>query len=392
MLVALAVEGYLRLTVPFMHATWEKRHVERVGPIHAPNTVIRVTNNLNFWQVSRTNSYGFTNREPPSPEDASATCHFVVFGDSFVEGSEVPVEARLNVRLEELAAAVLPELHVTASAFGHRGSGQVEQLAYYEEYARHLRPKVVVLVFVSNDFRNNHPVLHSMATPNDPDHLAIPSVTRLPNGKLTLRPPASSYSRISYGLADPRPPISWLDATKSRIRRTSWFGLWLTAQRKAWLPPPPDDFIMARGETLSRDPRYAQLLDGWRPTEWHFPGRIFGQAELPRILEDALEYTAFAFEQFKARADQDGVQLVLLASHEVRQHSGKVFERMSKIADAVDIPVVDQAEYILRQGAELADAEWPHDPHWNVAGHRWAAEALVEYLTRHQQVCEGSAQ
>ena len=32
-------------------------------------------------------------------------------------------------------------------------------------------------------------------------------------------------------------------------------------------------------------------------------------------IEDALQYTRFALEQFKQRADQDGAKLVILASH-----------------------------------------------------------------------------
>ena len=31
--------------------------------------------------------------------------------------------------------------------------------------------------------------------------------------------------------------------------------------------------------------------------------------------EDALQYTAFALEQFEERADRDGTRLVILASH-----------------------------------------------------------------------------
>ena len=41
-----------------------------------------------------------------------------------------------------------------------------------------------------------------------------------------------------------------------------------------------------------------------------------------------------------------------------------------------------------RQGAELRDAQWAHDGHWNPTGYRWATEALLEYLKRNQDVCE----
>ena len=35
----------------------------------------------------------------------------------------------------------------------------------------------------------------------------------------------------------------------------------------------------------------------------------------PPFIEDALQYTRFALEQFKECADQDGASLVILASH-----------------------------------------------------------------------------
>ena len=56
-------------------------------------------------------------------------------------------------------------------------------------------------------------------------------------------------------------------------------------------------------------------------------------------------------------------------------------------AEARGIPVIDQYGYILRQGGRIEDAHWPHDRHWSPTGHRWAAEALFEWIERHQDVC-----
>ena len=61
---------------------------------------------------------------------------------------------------------------------------------------------------------------------------------------------------------------------------------------------------------------------------------------------------------------------------------------MNELAAERRIPVIDQGDVIYRQGADLRDAEWAHDSHWNPAGHQWAAEALLEYLKRNQDVCE----
>ena len=65
------------------------------------------------------------------------------------------------------------------------------------------------------------------------------------------------------------------------------------------------------------------------------------------------------------------------------------FEQLGKIAAAFDIPVIDHTDYILRQGYKLTDAHWRRDHHWNPAGHRWAAEALLEYIKEHPVICDG---
>ena len=93
-------------------------------------------------------------------------------------------------------------------------------------------------------------------------------------------------------------------------------------------------------------------------------------------------------DEFKARTERDGAALVILASHGMHYFGGGTFARLNEMAAQRRIPVIDQAEVIYRQGAELRDAGWAHDDHWSPAGHQWAAEALLEYLKRNQSVCE----
>lgn len=186
------------------------------------------------------------------------------------------------------------------------------------------------------------------------------------------------------------PSRSWIRRTWAEVARDSWLVQWLRAKKDASTPYRTDEHVVAHGEMLSKDPRYAQLFKGWRPSGRDEIDEVFESDRLPPIFEDALEYTYFALEQFKVRTDRDGAHLVLLASHRVRRRGGKFVERVSEMAGALGIPVVDQAEYILRQGAQLADAQWDHNSHWNAAGHRWAAEALLEYIAQHQEVCDGS--
>ena len=385
-LAALAGEAYFRLTAPFMRSFLPLEFVPDAGYLRPPNTEIRHTNRLDFWNVSRTNGLGFLDREPPSPERAAATCHVSIIGDSFVEALEVPIEDKLQVRLEELAASRLPRLEITTSAFGIGGTGQVQQLPFYDEYARRLHPKLLVLVFVENDFFNNRPLLRTMQSEaNGWNHRLEPTVGRRPDGELELTwlPPQAPSPSISPT------PASWAVRIAGKVAHRSRLAHWLRAKKQALFPPDREDWFVRVVEALRRQPGYAALLEGWRPTTKRHMMQLFARRELPPLFEEALEYTAFALEQFRQRADRDGAKLVILASHTLKLHGTRMFERLSEIAATLAIPVIDQADYILRQGAALTDARWPHDGHWNPAGHQWAAEALLEYIEENQEICDG---
>lgn len=124
-------EIYLRWSRPFMQNVRPITFVPGVGVMSEINVEVRVTNHLDFWTVSRTNSLGFLDREPPDPKRAAASCHFSMIGDSFVEASQVPISDKFHVRLEHLAARELPGLDVTTSAFGRPNTAQANQLPYY---------------------------------------------------------------------------------------------------------------------------------------------------------------------------------------------------------------------------------------------------------------------
>ncbi len=345
-LIAMAGEAYLRLTMPFVKSSNPWEFVPNVGILRPPNTEIRHTNRRDFWTVSRTNSLGFLDREPPTPERAAATCHISMIGDSFVEAREVPIHDKFQVRLEELAADELPHLNVTTSAFGIANTGQVQQLPFYDEYARLLHPKLLVLVFDSNDFTDNRAVVRGS--------FLRPTVGRRSDGKLELVSPRPAST-------EPPPPIIVGRPRHGKAVDRSWFVFALHRKLSALFRD--TDMDQAGGV---RTPFERRARERRRP-----------------------QYTRFALEQFRQRADRDGAKLVILAQYILPHHGTPLFERLSKMAATLDIPVIDQADYILRQGYKLTDARWPHDFHWNPAGHRWAAEALLEYIKEHPAICDG---
>ena len=421
-LIAAAGEAYFRLIVvpngyglssnpqDFKgYKSW--RFVPNVGVMPRPNSEARFTNHLDFWTITRTNSLGFLDREPISAERAAESCHIALIGDSFVEAWHVPIADKVQVKLEELAARELPRSDITTSAFGRRAYGQINQLAFYDEYARRLSPKVVALVFVNNDFDDNSVHLNALGLGMDPDHLPRVTAARGADGEPELRPPVPDYEAFRL----PPPPNYWAQTSdgdngdvksyigsfakraagpviraNAEIVKHSYFAKWLDAKRKATFPKEEarDPELVYWVDLLSRRPRYSAIAQGWTPSTYANMGAIFKESELPPIFEEAVANTKFGLEQFKRRAERDGAELVILAVYRTKVDGNLPFDRLTAIAEELDIPVIEQYEYIIGIGADPMNANWKHDFHWNKNGHRWAAEALLEWLKDNQDVCD----
>ena len=354
-LIGVVGEAYFRLRAPFVESDIPYAWHPTVGGIFAPNAEVRHTNGLDFWTISRTNTLGFPDRESIGIERAAASCHITMIGDSYVEALQVPIADKFHVRLEELAARELRHLDVTTSAFGVSGIGQVNQLPYYDEFARYLQPALLVLVFVPNDFVNNAPILDGLNRGVDPDRLRNVSATRGADGTMTLRPPYPGEFQLAA-----MPPPPWHVRATDYLTGMSAFANWLDAKRRA----------------------------SASTTRGHLDYPFKSTQDLPPVYEDALDFTAFALDQFRERADRDGAALVILSTHGMGTRGDLAFDRLTALAEPRGIPVIDYNDYVLRQGAvPWRDATWAHDGHWNVAGHQWAAEVLLEYLKQNQEIC-----
>ena len=398
-LLAVAGEIWFRSTVPFLAKRVPGAFVPGVGYIGKPGAEARWTDGLDFWQISRFNRHGFLDREPPDAEPAAVTCHVTVIGDSFVEAREVPITDKLHVRLEALAAQRLSRLNVTTSAFGRWFSGQLNQLAWYDEFARKRAPKLVVLVFHWNDYVENSPLLTALLTLRDPDRLPDMMAERTADGAYRLRPPSPEYEddatlrskRARYRLLYPPPPhpriMRYVRVGMNRAARWSHFGAWLDAKARAMRLTPWRMSLFVRAAALRQEhPEAGPLLDSW---PWTDPDRMhepFGAEWLPPPFAAELQYTIFALDQFRQRADRDGASLAILATHHLRP-GDPLFDRMRAIAGDLEIPVISLYDHIVRQGGRIRDAHWRHDDHWTPAGHQWAAEALLEHLSLHPDVC-----
>ena len=367
-LIAAGGEIYLRATGTFVASRIPRHFVPGVGYVYPPGAEIRHTNHVDFWTVSRANSLGFTDREPVGPARAAASCHVAAIGDSFVDALEVPIADKFHVRLEALVRRELPHLDVTTSAFGHRGLAPVNELAFYDRYARPLRPRLVVLVLTLNDLWGNSPQLRGIELGLEPDRLPWVSVRRAADGTLTLLPPDPTH-------ASRQDPVGRVNL----LLETSYLLSWSRHNFARRWP-----YLWATGLETLRIPRRGP---GTPPpfAEWDAAVRA---PELAPVFQEALALMGFALDQFVERTRRDGAALLILATHELR---GRAFDRLHALAAARDIPVINQRDYIVGRGGRLRDAHWTRDGHWNPAGHQWAAEALLEHLRRNPGICRRRA-
>ena len=394
LLAAGGAEVWLRVTVPFRESVTPQRLMPGVGIIRSPHREFRMTNGIDFWGVSRANSLGFLDREPPDAERAAESCHVALIGDSFVEGREVRTEERTQVRLEELAARETPELDVTASAFGFQGTGQISQLAFYDVFARGLSPDVVVLVAVPNDFYDNSLAFHAYFHGYHPDYPSHLFARRGGGREMEFVPPATDAAFRANRL----PGLPPLRGTSLRVRveeevreRSYLVDRLFREYVDSWTDAGTRSrerlrALDGRAALIGWHPRHAGFARGWNAEElFEAPYAPFLEEKPLPAFQEGLDGTRFALEQFRERAERDGVALVILATHLLGGSGDPMFELFRELAG--DIPVINYVDSVVAAGGEVEDVRWAHDHHWNPTGYRWAAEAILAWLKENAEAC-----
>jgi hypothetical protein len=376
---------------PFDKVEWPSQFNPRVGFVFQPGSVVKHTNHMDFWTVGKANSLGFLDVEPPPVE--AGQCRVAFIGDSFVEAAQVEIPFKVQRLVEKTAAEKFPDWRVRTAAFGYSGTGQVNQLPFYDDYVKRLSPKLVVLVFVSNDFANNSSVLEALRNGWHPDHAPRLFVRRTDRGmeRVEIDPNWSRY-RIDPGLrVRALQPVHAFLQQRSRLYQWLWRRLSLKYPGLNVLQGTPyEEMVRLRARALQADPQVADRMVDWRDEFSENLDGGFTESPINPLYADAEQYTQYALSEFLRRADQDGTQLVVLAASQMgliaqngRNGSLAVLKR---ITASLGIPLIDQYEFVVHRGGDPKSAQFAHDGHWTKAGHRWAAEAVMEYL-ENQSVC-----
>ncbi|MGU3496849.1 hypothetical protein ACLBXM_22625 [Xanthobacteraceae bacterium A53D] len=401
-LIALAGEAYFRSTRPFLTTEWPLTFVDDVGLLITPGGTIRDTNNIDYWSQQTANAEGFL---ADLPQETPNACRVALIGDSFVQAVQVPIEDKIGARLIALGAQ--KKLPLAVGAYGYGGTGQLNQLPFYDRYARAFAPRVVVLVYVANDFANNSAALESIRSGIDPDHPHRMFAHRLVDG--TIAPlPVDNAGWREHMLKVPTREGRFIPRANMWLQTHSYFYAWIFT-KLAMVNPGAAAFLAgsdraalleARANLIAERPAYKDVSKGWDPARTTGTNPTlqsmdvpFSWEKMPPVFEEAMAFSGYALDQFKARTERDGATLVILSTDNMRAFDpGQLrFKRLQALAAERQIPLIDMAAFMQTRGYGEADATFAHDGHWTPKGHAWAAEALFDYLAAHPALCQPPA-
>jgi hypothetical protein len=394
---------------PFQEIIWPGVWSPEATFTFVPHAEIQWTNHLDFWVRQRANSVGFADRDWDEAKPPGVI-RVAFIGDSFVEARQVPIEDKSHVLFEAKANRALAPKKFETAAFGMSGTGQVNQLPFYDAVARKFHPDLVVLVVVGNDFANNSAILEGVRNGWHPEHLPrVFYVRRRPSDPFHRALLDGNYNSHYLPSGEgPTPTPGLRHSLDSSLRKRSLFYTWFAEAFKLRFPslaakaahrPTQDEIYSTRIAAIRKLPGYEHSLDGWNfPDDWDMDS-MFAAQRLAPVFSEAIAATGLALDEFKRRANEDGFRLVILMADLSENISNAAIEKLTAnpllergrfirfkdLADRRGIPIVDMQEYLDRHKIAPESVRWAHDRHWNPAGHEAAAAALLEAIQSHPE-------
>lgn len=304
------------------------------------------------------NSRGLREREI-APEKPAGMYRVLMLGDSFVEGSQVPMDQTISRRLEEQLSAVVPTRQVQVINAGNAGFGTAQELLFFEHEGQGYQPDVVVLVyFIDNDLPDNG---YRVARERKLDTTRRPFFVPDGSGGLQLRPGAP-------------PDADRIAAVRPLLRRSVTYNLIENFTR--WQE--------------ARDQEEAQIGKN-RPTYLHNP---------PSEWEEAWSVTELLLARTQASVRASGAEFVVVAAPSFFQIDADAWrwlvggDTRERNRYEPEVPNQRLAAIAARQGLHYLDLlpavqasadggrpfYYSADGHWTIAGHAFAAEQVAAYL------------
>jgi hypothetical protein len=333
-----------RVNGAFPVVEWPTRFDSVAGYLFEPGSEVWWTNHVDFWTRERVNSLGFLDREPVLPKPPGRF-RILIVGDSFVEAAQVQNHAKVQTVLERLLADRFGPGRFDVVAFGHSGTGQANQLGFYERFGRQVAPDLVLLVAVSNDFANNSPLLEAVRAGWQP----------YDTPRLFIEREGSGFRRIAP--------------------REDW------AQRRL-----AGDDSVGYFNALRLNGEFAPRLEGWAGPVEQDVDAMFWRRELPPVFHEAMALTRRALEEWRALGLRDGFEAVVVGTENLTRdvrsdvEEGTLYlDRFRAVSEEAGLSFVDLYPFFATR-PDRWSAYWSQDSHWSPTGHQWAAEALFAYL------------
>ena len=271
-----------------------------------------------------------------------------VFGDSYVESIQVPLEQTFFRRL----AALTEKENIDVLAFGVSGWGTLHSMMAYELFGPRFDLDLVVYLFVKND---------------PGDHLA--SIQHGRYGKVT-RKPAATLADNSKGFT-----IAARKPNHSNLAERTFYS---QIEQKSFL-------------VRAIRSRWRAYSAGFVPKNKHekvttaTPGVIPNQNDLPstwppQMLEEAKLLTSRLLSQFRDSVESDGRRFMVLHVPQGNKELEGDFDEDDKwlpwlreTCKELDIRLIDTVQVL----AEHHSRDNPmFDDHWSPAGHEVISELL----------------
>ena len=339
------------------------RYDEDLGWSHVPGSAGRLVS-PEFDVEIRINSLGLRDREF-GDENLAGSRRIALFGDSFVEGWGMPIEAVINRQLQACLQRAGEEAEV--ANFGVAGYGTDQALLYFEQHGQHFGPQEVLLFFYSNDLWNN-----ASRKGIGAERGFKPFFRLQTDGRLLLQ-----------GVP---------------VRKTAFWN----RNDKSAMP------FTARlnGYLIEHWHLYKLIQKALRPEipvkqQKAFYEGLYGADEARRF-EPAWNLTGRLLQTFKKRVEASGARLTVVyvpsivqveeanwqAKRDLHGLVGdfdlrKPNKRLASFAERYDLHLIDLLDVFQRRAK--AETLYLRDSHWNAAGHRLAAETLCANLARGKQ-------
>jgi hypothetical protein len=305
-------------------------------------------------------------------------------------------------KIQTILEKNLSNTKTIVEAFGYSGTGQLNQIPFYR-IARQKKRDLVVLVFVSNDFANNHYILETLRNGWDPERPLRLFVFRKNDNyefinidpdweKYTIPMPVLNSNKYSNYVLDYAIKLHKIILINSALYKKIYLGLYSKYSFLKFLERSDklnyeDSISYRRKHLLDRERADWSLGEGDSILTSDLDGKFI--EPLSPIYKEAVDYTRYALSYIQQMTNQDNTKLVILAASQMglrQAGGGGALKFLKKISYELGIPVIDQYEYVVKNNYEPMDMQFLHDGHWSKLGHITAAKAVEDYV-RENRIC-----